>query len=64
MFTIGLVSTGIQMGLKKSDYKNKNIKFKYNECKKIGKFNKIGTSYVALDHYELEKILEENFPIN
>ena len=65
MFTIGLVSTGIQMGLKKSDYKNKNIKFKYNECKKIRKrFNKIGTSYVALDHYELEKILEENFSIN
>ncbi len=65
MFTIGLISTGIQMGLKKSDYKNKTVKFKHDECKKIKKrFNKIGTSFVALDHYELEKILKESFSIN
>ena len=37
MFTIGLVSTGIQMGLKKSDYKNKNKSKLNNKITKIKK---------------------------
>ena len=65
MFTIGLVSTGIQLGLSKSDFKNKNIKFKRNEYKKIRKrFRKSGASFVALDHYELENIFKKKFFIN
>lgn len=56
MLTIGLISTGIQMGLSNSVYKKKNKKELRNKIYKIKKdFKSVNTNIVVNDLYMLEK---------
>ena len=65
MITVGLVSTGIQMGLTRLAYKKKANKDKINLKKSIKrKFSNTGADIVVNDHYEFEKMLNSKFSIN
>lgn len=65
MLTVGLISTGIQVGLSKISYKKKSEKNK-KAMNKLIKYNfkKIGTNYVVENHFEFEKLLKKNFSIS
>jgi len=64
MLTVGLISTGIQLGLSRNEYKKINKSKLNSKIKNIKKdFANIKANFIVKDHYDFEKILKKNFLI-
>ena len=64
VITIGLISTGISVGIKKNEFQNLSLKEKSKIKKTSTKaFRKVKTDYIIEDLFEFTKLLREKFNI-